>query len=117
MTTDTPVDIPIVHKLNGLYKDIYKLGQKLPKRDRFGIHAKIEVLCLEVLSLAIQAALVSKEKKAPYLRELRRDIEVLKHLIRLCMELTIIDTNKYWELQKQLHEISKMAAGWLKYST
>jgi hypothetical protein len=102
--------------MNELYKVVYKLGQKLPKRDRFGIHSKIESLCLEVLAFAIQAALVPKDKKAPYLQELRRDIEVMKYLIRLCMELGIIDTKKYWQLQKQLQEISKMAAGWLKYS-
>jgi len=103
--------------VSDLYKELYRLGLKMPKRDRYGVHAKVESLCIEVLSLAIQAALVSKTEKAVYIKTLRRNVEVMKHLIRLCMELKIIETNKYWELQKQLQEISKMAAGWLKYAS
>ena len=114
MTTDA-VDVPIVHKINELYKELYRLGLKLPKRDRYGVHAKVESLCVEVLSAAIQAALVSKSEKVVYLKTLRRDVEVMKRLIRLCMELQIIETKTYWNLQQQLQEISKMAAGWLKY--
>jgi hypothetical protein len=112
-----PLDIPIVHKVNQLYKSIYILGRKVPKRDRFGLHLHIENVCLDVLELSVQAALTAKDEKKNLLEEMRVKIEVLKHLIRMSSEVGIIEDEKYLGLQKLLVEISRMAGGWLKYSS
>jgi len=90
---------------------------KLPKRDRFGFHIKIETIILEMLVLAITAALQTKDQKAAALQGLRIQIEVAKQLIRLEQETNIINEQIYWQLQSKLQEISKMAAGWAKYAT
>lgn len=109
--------VPIVHKIALLYKDIYLLGKKLPKRNKFGIHARIESVCLELLILSIKAAFKEKQNKKSVLEKLRIEIEVLKHLIRLCREIKIIDNKNYISLQEKIQEISKMTNGWLKYLT
>ena len=108
-------DVPIVHKITGLYKNIYRLGGKIPKRDKFGIHLKVENICLDILTIAIDAALAQKDKKRVLLHELRVRVETLKQLIRLMNELNIIEAKVYIFLEAQLQEISKMAAGWIKY--
>ncbi len=108
-------DVPIVHKISGLYKNIYKLGAKIPKRDKFGIHLKVETILLDVLSTAIDAALTHRDRKKPLLNELRVKIETLKQLIRLMGDLGIIEGKIYIFLEAQLQEISKMAGGWIKY--
>lgn len=89
----------------------------MAKRDRFGIHNKIEKLCLDILNLGIEAALTVKDKKKPLLQQLRIKTETIKHLIRISHDLNIINYNKYITLQEKLQEISKMANGWLKYLT
>jgi hypothetical protein len=98
-----------------LYKNIYQAGKNAPKRDRFGILTKAENYCLDCLCLSVEAALSAKNDKAPILKKIRLNLEVLKRLIRIANELGAIDFKKYIFLQKQLEEISKMTVGWLKY--
>ena len=111
------LDVTIVHKITELYKDLYKLADKVPKRDKFGIYLKIENICLDTLQVAINAALKSKEEKKPLLLDLHLKVENLKHLIRICHDLKILETTPYIYLEEKLQEISKMALGWLKYVT
>jgi len=70
---------------------------------------------LDCLCLSIEAALSAKNGKAPILKKIRLNLEILKRLIRITDELGAIDFQKYIFLQKQLEEISKMTSGWLKY--
>jgi hypothetical protein len=72
-------------------------------------------LCIDILTIAIDAALTQREKKKALLHELRVKIETLKQLIRLMNDLGIIETKIYIFLEAQLQEISKMASGWIKY--
>ncbi len=109
-------DLPIVHKITEFYKDVYKLGMQLPKRDKFGIQLKIEENCLTMLELSIEAALKTKEEKKLFLQQLRSKAEILKHLIRTAHELKIFDQKVYIILEGKLQEISKMAYGWMQHS-
>jgi len=104
-----------VHKVCDFYKNIYLLFPKIPKRDRFGIYAKIESICLEIVTLSIAAALEIKPNKMAPLNSARIKIETLKRLIRVTSELNIINQKKYFDLELNLQEISKMTNGWLKY--
>lgn len=113
----TSVSIPIVHKITALYKNIYILNGKVPKRDKFGLHLRIEHECLDLLSLSIQAALESKEKKIDTLQRVRIKVEYIKHLVRVSEEMKIMSPEMYLTIQGQLQEISKMATGWLKFTT
>lgn len=79
------------------------------------MHLKIEQLCLDIMSLSIEAAIMTGTAKIPVLRKIKIEIEVLKRLVRLENELNIINTNKYLKIESQLIEISKMANGWIKY--
>lgn len=107
--------MPIVHKITKLYKDVYGLGAKISKRDKFGIYLKVENTCLDLISISIDAALNQKDTKRPLLHQLRIKIETLKQLIRVMNELKIIEDRPYIILEAQLQEISRMAAGWIKY--
>lgn len=100
-----------------LYKEIYVLGAKIPKRDKFGIYLKIEQSCLESLRYAIRATYSTKDRKILLLPELKVEIETTKHLIRLLHELNVIEQPKYLQLQTSLQEISRMTTGWQKYLT
>jgi hypothetical protein len=98
-----------------LYKQIYWLSPKIPKKDKFGIWLKIEDICLELISLIVAASLESRMNKLPILCSARIKIETSKRLIRICKELNIIDDKNYIDVEFNLCEISKMTNGWIKY--
>lgn len=107
---------PIIFHIQLLYKEIYQVGSRLPKRDKLGLHANIEEICLRILDLSIRASLDLSSTKHNIVRELRIYIESLKYLIRTEFELKIIKENQYLSLQEKLQGISKEAAGWERYS-
>jgi hypothetical protein len=86
----------------------------MPKRDKLGIHRIVEEKSLKILSKSIDTALRSKIEKVQLLSELRREIETLKHIIRIENELGIIKEKIYLELSHLLVDISMMATGWQK---
>jgi len=108
--------LPIIHRIDELYKVFYNLKKSINKADRYGICLKIEEIILEISELAIEAALTSSTDKSAPLRKLRIKIEVAKRLIRLTANLKIIIPKKYIDLETNLQEISKMATGWQKYA-
>ena len=110
-------DVPVLHKFCEFYKKIYLLSPKIPKRDRFGIFARIETFCLDIIILIIESAAQTKNNKLQLLNSTRIKIETLKRLIRVTNELKIIENKKYIELESDLQEISKMINGWIKYLT
>lgn len=107
--------MPLIYHLDELYTTIYSLGHKIPKRDRFGLHTKVESLCLNTLELVIAAAFEARENKKSILNSARIKIEILKHLIRTENGLHIIQDNTYLDLETKLQEVSKMVNGWIKY--
>ena len=113
---DRKIVAPIISHIQLLYKEIYAIGNQIPKRDKLGLHANIEKICINMLSKSIQASLKDREIKQQTLKELRIEIEILKHLIRIEFELNIIKEKSYLSIQEKLQEISKEAVGWEKYA-
>ncbi len=86
----------------------------MPKQNKLGIHKVLEEYTLRIMTLLIDSALRSRQNKLETLNQARRDIEVLKHLIRLEYELNIIKEKPYINLSHMLQSISMMTTGWIK---
>ena len=108
-------EIGIVHSVRRLYKDTYQIGLNLPKKQRFGLWAKIADGIAEYLELAIEAQLLPRRTKLPNLKTMQIRIEIIKQLIRLSEESSIIKDNTYFYLEKQIQDISRMNTNWLNY--
>ena len=106
-----------MHKIRILYADIYCTSTKFSKRDKLGIHAVIESLCIEILSLAIESAFTETNLKVNVLKKLRIKTNILKNLVRAEFEIKIIDLQTYLRISKQLVEVSKMTNGWKNFVT
>ena len=92
------------------------MGDRIPKRDKLGLHGVIEKICVELLVLSIKASLKRASiEKQESVRELRIKTETLKYLIRVEWELKIIQEKPYLLLEEKLQEISKEVTGWEKY--
>lgn len=98
-----------------LYIYVYTIGNKLPKRDKLGIHNYIEKEFLQAFSFLINASLESKSEKIILVKKARLQIETLKQLFRTEYETNIIIEKVYLNIELKLQEISKMTNGWLKY--
>jgi len=109
-------NVPVVHRIRKLYAYLYLIGNKLPKRDKLGIHNYIEKEFLKTFSFLINASLEPKSEKIILLKKARLQIETIKQLIRTEYELKIISEKIYLTVESKLQEISKMTNGWLKYS-
>lgn len=79
---------------------VYTSGKKLNKADKLGIHGKTEQICFNCFHLSIEAALTPQNRKLFLTEKLQIEIEVLKQLTRVEMELGIIKANFYIILQK-----------------
>jgi hypothetical protein len=98
-----------------LYIYVYQIGNKLPKRDKLGIHNYVEKEFLQVFSLLINASLESKSEKIISVKKARLQIETLKQLFRIEYETKVIPEKTYLNIELKLQEISKMTNGWFKY--
>ena len=106
------IDLPIILHIKRLYKHVYITGNKLSKRDKLGLHTKVEHLVLECLLASLSAALLSKQEKLPHIKLIRRNTEALKHLVRMEQDLAIIKDSTYLAQIHLLEDISMMATGW-----
>lgn len=117
MTINPPPaqEISLIHKIDEFYKALYTLGRKIPKRDRYGLIARIENCCLELFELIITTAFEARYRKFPILQRTQIKLSVLKRLLRVAHELGIVEQQSYIALELQLQDISKMATGWMRY--
>ena len=108
-------DIPLVHVVRKLYKEVYLFGAKISKRNKLGIYSKIENCLVEILSLSIDAAYKPIFAKKSVLENTRIKIETTKQIVRTANEIGVIPEKQYLAWQSSLQEMSKMTNGWLKY--
>lgn len=109
--------VPVVHVVKEIYKNIYKIGNSLSKRDKLGIHKHIEEISLLLFDNILEAVFSHKTEKIKSLEKARMLIEKLKNLIRLEYEEKILSQKQYIQTESLLVECSKMINGWIKYLT
>lgn len=107
-------DIPIFAKTYELYKTFYSFLPSFPKKERYTLGQRCEIVLLDILELIILASSISKQEKLPVLRKVSTKIDVLKVLFKLGNDLKIVDNKKYQILEQSLNEIGKMVGGWIK---
>ncbi|MEK7186091.1 MAG: diversity-generating retroelement protein Avd [Patescibacteria group bacterium] len=113
--TDSIFDIPIFSKLYEFYKETYQVLKKFPQRDRYSLGQKIESSILETFELLSKTNAIDKTKKLEILESANSKIDLIKVLIRLSKDNNCINKESYLNLQENLHEIGKMAGGWIRY--
>lgn len=107
-------DTVIFQKSYDFYKRLYQNLKSIPKMDRYAWGERCERLALDILALSAEASFLGKTEKRTQVIALSRRIDLLKILLRLGDELSILDHKKYLARSGELLEIGKMAGGWLK---
>lgn len=107
-------DTPIILKTYELYKLFYRYLELFPKKDKFILGAKCETQITDILQILLEASYLPKNEKLSLIKQANKKFELLKLLIRMLRELTIIDQKKYIALQTMVYEIGKMFGGWIR---
>ncbi len=85
---------------------------KFPRSRRFTLGDRLELRLLRVLELLVAAAY--SPEKTRLLQQVNRDLEVSRHLWRLCHELEVINTRRYEHGSGLLLDLGRQVGGWLK---
>jgi len=109
------LDIPIVKKLDDLYRTFHEYRRVVPKQDRFTLFERSESLILEVIEFVLAGSTIaSPAHKAAALDRASAKLNVLRFLVRLLKEVRAIDSKKYLILQEMIDETGRMLGGWIR---
>lgn len=109
-------DTPIFLKTYELYKKFYEYLPSFPRKDRYTLGQRCEVVLLDMLETIILASNLSRQEKLPVLRSASTKVDVLRVLFKLGKDLKIIENKKFVTFDRDINEIGKMVGGWIKSS-
>lgn len=107
-------DLLIYKKYTDLYYYAYKLLEKYPKAERFGLVADIKHSMNDTLKNMLYAQKVSKNQKINYLNIIDAELIYQRFAIRLSYNQKYISSNNYKTWSLKVAEIGKMLGGWIK---
>ena len=85
-----------------------------PKNQRFVLGTRLADAVVKVLELLGEAVYAEREKKRELLDEANRKIEVVRWLVRLCMDRNLISNRQFLHSAKGLEECGRMVGGWAR---
>lgn len=85
-----------------------------PKNQRFVLGTRLADAVVKVLELLGEAAYAGRERKRELLEEANRKIEVVRWLVRLCMDRNLISNRQFLFSATSLEECGRMVGGWAK---
>ncbi len=109
MKTQTPQAVEQCHQV--LLWLIPQLD-KFPRNRRFTLGERLESGLLNVLENLVSAAY--DRDKLPLLIQANRELEVCRHLWRLCFELQVISIKRYEHGSRLFLNLGRQVGGWLK---
>lgn len=107
-------DVPILRKIQELYKTFHGYRNLVPKQDRFSVYERIENTIIDILELVLEASYSPKQKKSEILEQASIKLNIIRFFIRLMKESKSLDLKKYTFLQKIIDEIGRMLGGWIR---
>ncbi|WMP17278.1 diversity-generating retroelement protein Avd [Thiothrix lacustris] len=87
---------------------------KLPRNRRYTLGEKLENRLLVILESLVTAAYAPN--KRTFLFQANRDLEVCRHLWRLCYDIHAIPSGSYQHGGKLMLELGRQVGGWMKDS-
>jgi len=100
--------LPILEKVKNLYKIWIPIFRNMPKTERSGLGAKIDILLLEILEKLRESIYSNKQQKVSLLNEVNILLDSLRFFLQLSWEIKIISHKKYILIGKEAEEIGKL---------
>ena len=106
--------ISILQRITTAYEIWDSYSQEIPKKSRYTIGGKIDLLFIEIIELVFKASYLKPELKIPLVKETSMELNLLKLFIQILWERKILDNNKYTIISELLDTTGQMLGGWLR---
>ena len=115
MTSSRIESKPVVPVLESTYQFLLWLlpaVEKLPRSYKFSLGDRMTTTALNLLDGLIGAAFT--RRRGPLLAQANLDIDRLRYMFRLSVDLRLIDLRRYEHAARCLDDIGRQVGGWLK---
>ena len=106
--------MPIIQRFIAVYKLWDEFRNHFPKKSRYTLGAKIDVLFLDTIESLFIAGILPRTQKISALQKSSSRLDLLKFFLQLAWELKVFDNKKYAQLSEPLNDIGKMLGGWIR---
>jgi len=106
--------LPIIEHFLSLYKKWFEYRNHFPKKSRYTLGDKIDLLFLQTLESLFVASYQNREEKLSTIETAIKKLDLLKFFLRISWELKVLDSQKFIFLSEKLQEIGRMLGGWRK---
>lgn len=104
----------IIQKVYDLLKNTIPIVNKFPRNHKFMLGDKIQHQLTNLLENTITAYYAPRNEKKQLLKNINIQLEILRHYFRLCFDLGLYSSKKYYHFAEAINEIGKIIGGWLK---
>ena len=106
--------VPVVERAKTLYKMWVPIHRDMARTERFGIGARIDFLCLELLEITRKATYAQAPDKIRLLAEALVKTDALRFFLQLAWETALIPNKHYIQIAQAVEEVGRMLGGWRK---
>jgi hypothetical protein len=111
----TKPEVPVaVERCHALLRWLLPIIDRLPRSRRYGLGSLMEARLLGVLEHLVSASYL-RDKRA-LLIEANRQLSVVRHLWRLCLELGLIGNARYQHGAELMVELGRQIGGWQRHA-
>lgn len=102
----------VITKTHDLIEWFMPAISKFPRNQRYTLGERLENNLFDVLELLIQANY--HKEKLDKLKSANIKLEVVRHLVRICHKLYLLDLRRYEFVSRNIDEIGRLIGGWIK---
>ena len=108
----TAIELPLFVHWEKTLRDILSRTEKFPKRIRFTLSSRIDLLAIEILEKIVEAR-YAKDKSTALLQA-SLSLEKLRVLVRITHEDRHLDFKGYEYISRNINEAGRMLGGWIR---
>lgn len=111
----TSIELPLFVHWEKTLRDILSRTEKFPKRIRFTLTSRIDLLAIDILEKIVEAR-YAKDKTAA-LSQASLALEKLRVLVRITHEDKHLDYKGFEHVSRNINEAGRMLGGWIRSRT
>ncbi len=102
----------VITKTHDLIEWFLPILSKYPRNQRYTLGVRIENNLFDILELLIQANY--QKEKLEKLKNANIKLEIVRHLVRICHKLQLLNLRRYEFISINIDEIGRLIGGWIK---
>ena len=106
--------LPIIQRLIAVYKLWHGYLPNFPKKSKYTLGNKIDLIFLELMGLIYIALYLPKDQKLPYIKKSIGKLDLIKFFLKISWEIGAMENKHYIAISSPLDEIGRMLGGWYK---